>query len=199
MLEASGRPGGHVKTIHDPLPDGLYADVGAEHFTRPGYDQYWKYVEKFGLPFVAYPRGSTCSGGSTVPGTPRRSSRTRRSSASFGFNPKEVEFIVPPRLDGAAAPVFRALPRRDRRRVPAVRHGLDHLDEMTAAELLREGWRRRTRPSASTGSAVATAHRPRATANYRPCSGSGRRRSSNAEVFRSSSAKSLDSKEETSS
>src|SRR5262249_4163736 len=46
VLEASGRPGGHVKTIHDPLPDGLYADVGAEHFTRPGYDQYWKYVQK---------------------------------------------------------------------------------------------------------------------------------------------------------
>src|SRR5947208_1440938 len=35
VLEASGRPGGHVKTIHDPLPDGLYADVGAEHFTKP--------------------------------------------------------------------------------------------------------------------------------------------------------------------
>ena len=34
VLEASGRPGGHVRTIHDPLPDGLYADVGAEHFTR---------------------------------------------------------------------------------------------------------------------------------------------------------------------
>src|SRR3954471_22296301 len=56
LLEASGRPGGHVKTIHDPLPDGLYADVGAEHFTKPGYDQYWKYVKKFQLPFLAYPR-----------------------------------------------------------------------------------------------------------------------------------------------
>jgi monoamine oxidase len=38
VLEASGRPGGHVKTIHDPLPDGLYAEVGAEHFTRPGHE-----------------------------------------------------------------------------------------------------------------------------------------------------------------
>jgi glycine/D-amino acid oxidase-like deaminating enzyme len=36
VLEASGRPGGHVRTVHDPLPDGLYADVGAEHFTKPG-------------------------------------------------------------------------------------------------------------------------------------------------------------------
>src|SRR5262245_16024487 len=56
VLEASGRTGGHVKTIRDPLPDGLYADVGAEHFTKPGYDQYWKYVEKFQLLFLAYPR-----------------------------------------------------------------------------------------------------------------------------------------------
>src|SRR5919199_3720373 len=41
VLEASGRAGGHVRTIHDPLADGLYADVGAEHFTKPGYDQLW--------------------------------------------------------------------------------------------------------------------------------------------------------------
>ena len=45
LLEAAGPSGGHVRTIHDPLADGLYADVGAEHFTKPGYDQYWKYVE----------------------------------------------------------------------------------------------------------------------------------------------------------
>jgi len=37
VLEASGRPGGHVRTIHDPLPDGLYADLGAEQCTKPGY------------------------------------------------------------------------------------------------------------------------------------------------------------------
>ncbi len=39
VLEASRRTGGHVKTIRDPLPDGLYADVGAEHFTKPGYEE----------------------------------------------------------------------------------------------------------------------------------------------------------------
>jgi len=56
VLEASGRPGGHVNTIHDPLPDGLYADVGAEHFTKPGYEPYWKYVKLFNLPAMPYPR-----------------------------------------------------------------------------------------------------------------------------------------------
>src|SRR6266567_5654048 len=55
VLEASGRAGGHVKTIHDPLADGLYADVGAEHFTKPGYDLYWNYVREFNLTPLYYP------------------------------------------------------------------------------------------------------------------------------------------------
>src|SRR6476661_3215155 len=56
LLEASRRTGGHVKTIRDPLPDGLYADVGAEHFTNPGYVQYRRYVEKFDLPVLPWAR-----------------------------------------------------------------------------------------------------------------------------------------------
>ena len=27
LLEAAGHTGGHVRTIHDPLADGLYADA----------------------------------------------------------------------------------------------------------------------------------------------------------------------------
>src|SRR3954453_11085261 len=56
VLEASRRTGGHVKTIREPLPDGLYADVGAEHFTNPGYDDYRRYVEKFDLPVLPWAR-----------------------------------------------------------------------------------------------------------------------------------------------
>ncbi|HEY6292037.1 MAG TPA: NAD(P)/FAD-dependent oxidoreductase [Terriglobia bacterium] len=55
LFEASGRTGGHVKTIHDPLAEGLYADVGAEHFTKPGYDLYWGYVGEFNLTPLYYP------------------------------------------------------------------------------------------------------------------------------------------------
>src|ERR1700759_2698801 len=47
VLEASGRPGGHVRTLHDPFADGLYADMGAEHFYYPGYTQYWRYLHEF--------------------------------------------------------------------------------------------------------------------------------------------------------
>jgi len=54
VLEASGRFGGSVLTVHDGLADGLYADFGAENFTKPGYKNYWKYVDEFKLTALPY-------------------------------------------------------------------------------------------------------------------------------------------------
>ncbi|HEX8040785.1 MAG TPA: FAD-dependent oxidoreductase, partial [Chryseosolibacter sp.] len=56
VLEASPRHGGHVFTVHDGLSDGLYADYGAEHITRPGYTRYWEYTKEFNLTVLPYPR-----------------------------------------------------------------------------------------------------------------------------------------------
>ena len=56
VLEASERTGGHVFTYREGLDDGLYADGGAEHFTKPGYDRYWSYVNEFNLAHRYYPR-----------------------------------------------------------------------------------------------------------------------------------------------
>ena len=56
ILEASGRHGGHVLTLNDGLSDGLYADFGAEHITKPGYERYWEYIDEFDLPVLPYPR-----------------------------------------------------------------------------------------------------------------------------------------------
>src|SRR3954467_3142337 len=56
VLEAAGHAGGHVRTLHDPFADGLYADVGAEHFYYPGYTDYWRYLKEFSLTPVPYPR-----------------------------------------------------------------------------------------------------------------------------------------------
>ncbi len=53
VLEASGRAGGHVRTSHDPFADGLYADLGAEHFYYPGYTEYWRYLKEFSLTPIA--------------------------------------------------------------------------------------------------------------------------------------------------
>jgi len=56
ILEASGRHGGHVLTVHDGLSDGLYGDFGQEHITKPGYIKYWEYTKEFNLTVLPYPR-----------------------------------------------------------------------------------------------------------------------------------------------
>ena len=56
VLEASGRHGGHVLTVHDGLSDGLYGDFGQEHITKPGYEKYWEYTKEFNLTVLPYPR-----------------------------------------------------------------------------------------------------------------------------------------------
>jgi monoamine oxidase len=59
LLEASGRFGGAVLSVHDGLSDGLYADFGAENFTKPGYENYWKYIEEFNLASFLTTTGKT--------------------------------------------------------------------------------------------------------------------------------------------
>jgi len=55
VLEASGRYGGHVYTGRDGLSDGLYADFGADHITKPGYEKFFEYVNEFNLEAIPYP------------------------------------------------------------------------------------------------------------------------------------------------
>ena len=55
VFEASGRYGGHVFTGRDGLSDGLYADFGADHITKPGYEHFFEYIEEFKLTAIPYP------------------------------------------------------------------------------------------------------------------------------------------------
>ncbi len=55
VLEASGRYGGHVLTGRDGLSDGLYADFGADHITKPGYERFFDYIKEFNLEAIPYP------------------------------------------------------------------------------------------------------------------------------------------------
>jgi monoamine oxidase len=140
VLEASGRPGGHVKTIHDPLPDGLYADVGAEHFTRPGYEQYWKYVEKFGLPFVPYPRRVAML--RRIDGAWYTEEKLQEAKVlrSFGFNAREVDFIVRRGWTELSLLYFGSYLDAIGDEYQPFGAGLDRLDEIAAGELLaRDG------------------------------------------------------------
>src|ERR1700754_232971 len=55
VLEASGRYGGHVYTGRDGLSDGLFADFGAGHITKPRYEKFFEYAEEFKLEAIPYP------------------------------------------------------------------------------------------------------------------------------------------------
>lgn len=136
VLEASGRAGGHVKTIRDPFPDGLYADVGAEHFTRPGYEPYWKYVEKFQLPFLRYPRRINMLRRIDGRWYTEEQLQDPAVLARFGFNRREIDFITSHNWTELVllylGPYLDAF--HDEYQPFGV--GLDELDQITAGELL---------------------------------------------------------------
>jgi monoamine oxidase len=94
VLEASRRTGGHVKTIRDPLPDGLYADVGAEHFTNPGYVDYRRYVEKFDLPVLPWDRRQNMYRRIDGRWYTEAELADPKVLREFGFNAREVDYII---------------------------------------------------------------------------------------------------------
>ena len=101
VLEASGRYGGHVYTGSDGLSDGLYADFGADHITKPGYERLFEYAEEFNIPVVPYPNAE----GSWLP---YNNNNLRMIGGKFytnqmltapetltelGFNSREIQFL----------------------------------------------------------------------------------------------------------
>jgi monoamine oxidase len=101
VLEASGRYGGHVFTGRDGLSDGLYADYGADHITKPGYERFFEYVQEFGLKAIPYPNaeGSEAAKNAHVLKMIGGKYYTEEMMkdpavlAKFGFNEKEVKFL----------------------------------------------------------------------------------------------------------
>lgn len=101
VLEADGRYGGHVFTGRDGLSDGLYADYGADHITKPGYEQFFEYVDQFKLTALPYPHaeGSTAApnrNGLKMIGGKFYSDEMLKDVAvlaKLGFNEKEVKFL----------------------------------------------------------------------------------------------------------
>ncbi len=94
VLEASGRVGGHVRTVRDELADGLYVDAGAEHFTKPGYDLYWNYVREFDLPYIEDHRREHML--RVIDGRIYSEEQLAEPAVlrSFGFNQREIDFLA---------------------------------------------------------------------------------------------------------
>jgi len=101
VLEASGRYGGHVFTGRDGLSDGLYADYGADHITKPGYERFFDYVAEFNLTALPYPNaeGSEAATNGNVLkmiGGKFYTEEMMKDPAvlgKFGFNSKEIQFL----------------------------------------------------------------------------------------------------------
>ena len=93
VLEASGRVGGHVKTVRADLPDGLYVDAGAEQFTKPGYDLYWSYVREFNLPYMQDHRREQMLRLQDGRVYSEEDLSSPRALAAFGFNQREIDFL----------------------------------------------------------------------------------------------------------
>ncbi len=93
VLEASGRHGGHVFTARDGLSDGLYADYGAEHITKPGYERYWAYTKEFDLTVLPYPRRENIL--RQIDGKFYTEAELADPVVlkKFGFNQKEITFL----------------------------------------------------------------------------------------------------------
>ena len=101
ILEAAARYSGHVYTGRDGLSDGLYADFGADHITKPGYERLLAYAEEFNIPVIPYPNAE----GSWLP---YNDDDLRMIDGKFytnkmladpgtltgmGFNSREVQFL----------------------------------------------------------------------------------------------------------
>src|SRR5215218_4699891 len=101
VLEANGRHGGHVFTGRDGLSEGLYADFGADHITKPGYERFFEYLKEFNLTAIPYPNaeGSEASLDKDalrmIDGT--FYSREKLSDPAvlkkLGFNEREIAFL----------------------------------------------------------------------------------------------------------
>ncbi len=138
VLEASRRTGGHVKTIRDPLPDGLYADVGAEHFTIPGYVQYRRYVEKFDLPYLPWKRRQNMYRHIDGKWFTEAQLADRDVVKTFGFNEREVAHIVERGWTDLSTLYFAPYAAKFTDEFQPFSIGLDHLDEVLLGDLLAQ-------------------------------------------------------------
>jgi monoamine oxidase len=93
VLEASSRHGGHVFTARDGLSDGLYADYGAEHITKPGYERFWAYAKEFDLTVLPYPRRQNVLRRIDGKFYSEEMLSDPAVLRKFGFNDREVKYL----------------------------------------------------------------------------------------------------------
>jgi monoamine oxidase len=141
VLEASGRYGGSILTVRDGLADGLYADFGAENFTRPGYENYWKYVDEFklqALPYLHRENRLTWQDGKWSTMAMQEEKRVQRAKELGGFNKRESKFLSEnPSADLQSlylSPYF----EKFKNEYQPFGIGYDHLEKVSVAEIYKK-------------------------------------------------------------
>lgn len=137
VLEASGRPGGHVRTWHDPFADGLYADIGAEHFYYPGYTQYWRYLHEFGLTAVPYPRRDNLVRFFNGKMVTEQDLHRKAVLNELGFNQRESDFLAERPWPELPLLYLQKYVDQIQDEVNPFVVGLSKLDQVSVADLLR--------------------------------------------------------------
>lgn len=140
VLEASGRIGGHVHTLREGLPDGLYADVGAEHFTQPGYDICWRYFEELKLEVLPYPHRESqllLVDGRMLPQAQARAAELTKW-AGDGFSSQEIRYLREQPERNFLHLYFDRYIDKIRDEYQPFGVGLDDLDDISVAQLLRK-------------------------------------------------------------
>jgi monoamine oxidase len=140
VLEATGRAGGHVRTSHDPFADGLYADLGAEHFYYPGYTDYWRYLQEFSLTPIAYPRRDNMVHFLKGERYTEEDLQSRAVLNKLGFNQREVDFLAQHPWSELPFLYLQRYVDMVRDEANPFEPGLSPLDQVSVGELLkREG------------------------------------------------------------
>src|SRR5438270_9124720 len=80
-------------TLFRSFADGLYADMGAEHFYYPGYTEYWRYIKEFSLTAISYPRRDNMVHFLKGERFTEDDLRSRKIIARLGFNQREADFL----------------------------------------------------------------------------------------------------------
>jgi monoamine oxidase len=138
VLEAAGHPGGHVRTLHAGLDDGLYADLGAEQFTNPGYDLYWGYVKEFNLPYLYYPRRMGLVRFIDGKFRTEEDLHNRGFLSKMGVNQREVDFLAQTAWWNLPMLYFQPYVEKFGDEYKPYEAGLNHLDQTTLGDLLRK-------------------------------------------------------------
>jgi monoamine oxidase len=137
ILEASSRTGGHVRTQRENLADGLYADVGAEHFTNPGYDLLRAYVKEFNLPTLLYPHRDSIlrlfEGRMILDEEAQAITRARTE----GFNQRELDFLKKNPMGSVSSLYLEKYLSAIKDEYKPFGIGLDDLDALSMTDLLR--------------------------------------------------------------